>query len=109
MTDLQTARKAAERGIASSSQHAGPEWQEVGISALRLFLRWNAKMIGNYEEFTMEEARLWMASQGVGMPDELRAFGALTQRAIREGLIEQAGFARTNSSNRSFKQTYRAA
>lgn len=109
MNTLQSAKAAGERGIASSEQHAGKEWQEQAVTAARLFLRWNDKHF-NGLEFTIEQLRTWAYSHGLTMPAEERAWGAATRRLVREGLIQGTGlYLKAMSSHLSPKPSYRRA
>lgn len=93
---------AGEVGIASSAAHAeddAPGWLERAVDALRRFA-WTVP------DFTIEEAR---AAMHVDPPAELRAWGAVTQTAVRRGIIERTGgFRSAESSNGSPKPVYRA-
>lgn len=95
---------AGEIGIASSHEHAEtdePGWTDRAVDALRAFARTAA-------EFTIEQARACLIDR-VGEPDELRAWGAVTQAAQRRGFIERTGAYRPAiSSNGSPKPVYRA-
>lgn len=105
---LKSARQRADRGIKSSAQHAeqdAPGWQEDAMHYLRWFCRLMARRTCN--QFHIEAFRQWAASKGLKQPEELRSYGALTQRAIREKLIHPTGlYARAVSSNLSPKMIY---
>ena len=108
MTPTQKAKALAERGIASSADHAGKEWQDQAVAAARLFVRWNDRVLENIP-FTMEQLRLFCEPKIDECP-ELRAWGAVTRRLKAEGIIEPTGdYALANSSNRSPKPLYRRA
>ncbi len=101
----QEARSRAERGIKSSADHAGREWQDQAVAAARLFVRWNERGYGG-EPFTMEEVREW-ASIRIDDPPDLRAWGAVTRRLKSEGIIRPTGgYAKAASSNLSPKPLY---
>jgi hypothetical protein len=103
-----SARKKAERGIASSAEHAGKEWQDQAVTAARLFVRWNDKECAG-TSFTMEEVRTWCSIR-IDDPPDLRAWGAVTRRLKSEGIITPTGFyAKAASSNLSPKPLYRRA
>jgi hypothetical protein len=103
-----SARKKAERGIASSAEHAGKEWQDQAVTAARLFVRWNERVLENHP-FTMEQLRLFCEPKIDECP-ELRAWGAVTRRLKAEGIITPTGFyAKAASSNLSPKPLYRRA
>ncbi len=77
--DMFSAHTAGEAGIASSAEHAGDEWLDVAhaaVVALPLGLRFIA-------------SELWDKIEGE--PPELRAMGAVIQRAKKAGLIAKTG------------------
>lgn len=107
MTIKQMAEALAARdaGMASALQHAeddAPGWGERAYQALsgvfRLFGR---------QDITMEHARFHAHARGLDVPDEQRAFGPVTQKLIRDGIIEPVGYAAAASSHGSIKRTYR--
>lgn len=104
MVELMTAREAAEHGIKSSSEHAGDSWNDDAFH----YLRWySALMFRKGQTFHIEKFRQWAYSKGLPKPPEERAFGALTQKAIRMGLITPTGmYARALSSHLSPKMIY---
>lgn len=109
MTTLQSAKAAGERGIASSEQHAGKEWQEQAVTACRLYLRWNDKY-WNGIDFNIDQLRTWAYDHGLPRPAEERAWGAATRRLVKEGLIARTGlYLRAVSSHLSPKPSYRRA
>lgn len=104
MTALQQARAKGEAGIKSSSEHAGESWNEDAFHYLRWFA---ALMYRKGQTFHIEKFREWAYAKGLPKPPEQRAFGALTQKAIRMGLITPTGlYARALSSNLSPKMIY---
>lgn len=107
MTAKTQASAKAERGIRSSEEHAGKEWQDQAVAAARLFVRWHERRGKIW--FTVEELRLWCQPRIDAAPD-LRCWGAATRRLKAENVIEATGFyAPANSSNRSPKPLYRRA
>lgn len=108
MTATQKAKARAKRGIASSAEHAGKEWQDQAVAAARMFVRWNDRVYAG-QPFIMEDVRHWCEAR-IDAPKEARAWGAATRRLKAEGIIEPTGFyALANSSNRSPKPLYRRA
>lgn len=104
--DMARALERRDDGIASSAQHAEevqPGWQEMAYG----WLEWWVDSVAAYPSFTMEEFRTHPSIIEMDQPAELRAYGALTQRAIRHGLIEKVGYAPAVSSNGSPKALYR--
>ncbi len=108
MTALQQARAKGEAGIQSSAQHAEedvPGWQQDAMHYLRWYCRLMARRTCN--QFHIEAFRQWAAAKGLKQPSELRSYGALTQRAIREKVIAPTGlYARAVSSHLSPKMIY---
>lgn len=99
------AKKQAERGIKSSADHAGKEWQDQAVAAARMFVRVNDRVLQN-KPFTMEQLRLFCAPKIDACP-ELRAWGAVTRRLKAEGIIQPTGgYAKAASSNLSPKPLY---
>ena len=96
-----SARKKAERGIASSAEHAGSAWCESAAVYVRWFFRIHRK------PQTMESCRMWAYERGLAIPPEERAWGSVTQRAIREKtIVPTGGYAKAGSSNLSPKALY---
>lgn len=103
--NTQIARSKAERGIKSSADHAGKEWQDQAVAAARLFVRWNERVYEG-QPFIMEDLRRWCTFR-IDEPAELRAWGAVTRRLKAEGIIEPTGgYAKAVSSNLSPKALY---
>jgi hypothetical protein len=100
------ARTRRERGIVSSILHAdddAPGWADRAYAYLIRYAATQARA------FTIEDFRLWALDHGLDEPPELRAFGGITQRAIRNGVIARVGFAPTAASNGSHRGVYVAA
>lgn len=101
------ALKARDEGMASSANHAevdAPGWGERAYQAV--YDCGYLRMI--VSGWTMEEARAACHHfMKLDEPEELRAWGSVTQRLIRDGIIEPVGFARSASSRGSMKRTYR--
>lgn len=85
------------RAIAAARRHA-PGWEDDALAAVRRFAE-------THEHFIAEDARAT-----VELPEGVdgRAFGAVMQRARRDGLVVADGFAPANSSNRSPKVRWRS-
>lgn len=118
MTALSAARAKGDRGIASSINHAGDAWADSALT----MVRWFAKVKQRqhyldedhneivYPAWTMEECRLWAAAHDLPEPPDARAWGAVTRRALSEGLIVRTGqFRPTAASNGGLKALYRKA
>jgi hypothetical protein len=96
---------ARDEGIASSVAHANddaPGWSQRAYDAVI-----DSPYIRRFREFTMERASLWLYADGLDVPAEKRAWGAVTQRLLRDGIIEPVGYAKAASSHGSPKRTYR--
>lgn len=102
--NMAEALKARDNGIESAKNHAetdAPGWSDRAYKTIRLMASVTTT------EWTMEQARAACYACGLDKPDEERAFGAVTQRLIRDGIIEPVGYARAASSNGAIKRTYR--
>lgn len=123
MTALQKARAAADKGIASSAEHAEsdiPGWGDMALTMVRWFAKVkNRQWEGSDKPFkwktaepgwTAEECRLWCSAHDLPEPTELRAWGSVIQHALREKLIvKTGGFRATAASNGGLKALYRKA
>jgi hypothetical protein len=96
------AEQAAAAGIRDAVDHANrvePNWSEQALAALRAFA------LQHPEPFTIEAARAAMDT--LPLPPDLRAWGAVTQRAIRLGIVRRTGtFARRAASHNSPTMLY---
>lgn len=102
--DMARALERRDEGIASSAQHAEevqPGWGERAYRAVQC-----SGYLAS-ESFTMDFARQWLYACGLDIPPEERAWGAVTQKLVRDGIIEPVGYAPAASSNGSPKRTYR--
>lgn len=96
---------AGQAGMTSSAAHAeddAPGWAERAFASVRD----HYIIFGNITPFTMEDARSWAYAMGLDRPAEERAWGSVTQRLVRERVIEPVGYAPATSSNGSPKRTY---
>lgn len=103
--DFDAARARRDAGIASSTQHAdddAPGWCDRAFDLLCIYASQQPT------PWTCETFRPWAYAQGLPVPAEERAWGGITQRALRRGVIERVGFAPTAASNGSPKGTYLA-
>jgi hypothetical protein len=105
MSDLSGARERAQDGIERAVEHAdrvSPGWSDLALFHLQRDVRHRAA------PFTIEKVRLDIAPL-LPEPTDGRAWGAVTQAAIRRGVIVRTGqFAPAVSSNGSPKPLYRA-
>lgn len=101
---LLEARARGQTGIESSAKHAehdAPGWGELAQTVLRWYLRRHDR------PFTFEEVRLWSELHDLPRPPELRAWGSVAQRALRDGVIRKTGAYRaTAASNGSARALY---
>ena len=103
--DFQAARARRDQGMASSEAHANddaPGWSDQCFVLLCRFVDERT------EPFTIEDFRPWAYSRGLSKPAEERAFGGVTQRAIRQGVMVRVGYKPTASSNGAVRATYAA-
>lgn len=106
LQDMAAALAARDAGMQSSAEHAEdvqPGWGDLAANVASFCL-------GYYGQpcFTMEELRLWCSWHALPEPPDMRAWGSVTVRLIREGIIEKTGqFAPATSSHGSPKPTYR--
>jgi len=99
------AQTRREEGIVSSILHADraqPDWPE------RAFVYLVNYTATHKTPFTIEMFRYWAREKGLDDPPDLRAFGGVTQRAIRRGVIRRVGFQPTAASNGSCMPLYEA-
>lgn len=103
---LDLAVSRGKTGMKRAADHAdndSPGWTERAYQALRSYVEGRL----HSETFTIEQARE-VAGLLVDEPPDGRAWGAVTQRAIRAGLIVRTGeYAPAASSNGSPKPLYR--
>src|SRR5882762_9497778 len=100
------ARGAANVGIqraADATERRCDGWQELAVEALRQFAR------KQFDAFTIEAARVQIAAT-LPAPKNLKAWGAVTQRALALGFIvhREGEYGPCASSNCSIKRKYRA-
>lgn len=91
--DITFARQARDKGIKKAVDHADevhPSWSQIAYGHFRTYV---AQQKG---PFLIEEYREWVKDL-IEAPPSLRAFGALTMKAAREGLIRQVGFAKVRN------------
>lgn len=97
-----------DQGISSSAQHAEqdvPGWGERALEYVRLYAEVHVDASGS--SWTMENCRVWATHVGLPEAPEARAWGAVTQKAIRQGIIRKTGqYAPAASSNGSPKPLY---
>lgn len=101
--DFEAARARRDAGMHASEAHADatvPGWSD---QAFALLCRYASEQPAPW---TCEAFRWWAAANGLADPPDSRAFGGITQRAIRRQVIERVGYAPAASSNGSPKPLY---
>ena len=101
--DFTAARGRRDAGMASSLAHAlsdCPTWAE---QAFRLLVQYVSE---HTHPFTIEHFRPWAYMHGLPRPVEERAFGGVTCKALKAGVIVKVGYAPAASSNNSPKALY---
>lgn len=93
--DLFTGKELKQGGIQLAADHADqtyPGWQDQAINNLKYFLLWNNS------PFMCETFRIFAETEcELTPPPHARAYGAVMQRAKREGLIEHAGIGQVSN------------
>ena len=87
---MEGGRSLAQAGIAAAAAHSGQPWQDSAFASLQSFI---ASAQARPLVFMAEQARSWAEKRGLAEPPDPRAWGAVMQRAKREGLIHGAGYA----------------
>ncbi len=93
--EFEAAAIRRDRGVlnaAIGAEHAQPGWS---ISAYE-FLRGHAE---KHAQFMAEDVLKHMRIEGLQLPVDGRALGAIFQRGAREGLIKKIGYAPAATSN----------
>ena len=82
----------------SSAKRASPTWWPGALAAVRAYA-------SSHELFLAEDVR---ATDLAPREVDKRAWGSVMRAACREGIVEHAGFAPANSSNRGPKNLWRS-
>jgi hypothetical protein len=96
---------ARDEGIASSMAHANddaPGWSQRAYDNIA-----RNPGLKRHAGFTMEVARAYAWGHGLDSPPDLRAWGGVTLRLIRDGVLVRIGYAPAASSHGSPKALYR--
>lgn len=101
--DFTAAKARRDSGMSSSLTHADDVEAGWSDHAYGLLVRYAGEQS---HPFTIEGFRWWAASHGLADPPDSRAFGGVTQRAIRRSVIVRVGYAPAASSNGSPKPIY---
>ncbi len=102
--DFDAATMAAEKGIQSSADHADADEEGWTFQALGMLTAFAAE---HPQPFLIEEARVWAIAKGLPIPDNQKAWGAVTRMAVAKKRIEKCGAAAAASSNHSLKHLWR--
>jgi hypothetical protein len=104
-TPMEAAHARRDAGMASAAEHAehdAPGWGQRAYDAIVASPYLRAE-----PAWTMEFARQWVYACGLDQPTEERAWGPVTRKLMRDGMIEAVGYDAAASSNGSPKRTYR--
>lgn len=102
---MRLARDRAERGIVSSILHAERSADGWSERAYAYLCAW--AVMHRDDPFTLEDFRVAALEQGLDPPPDMRAFGGVTLRAIRRGVIKPTGrYRATVSSSGGVKPLY---
>lgn len=99
------ALRARDDGMIRASEHAemdAPGWSDRAYDAVCC-----NGLLAKELWWTIDYARQWLYACGLDQASSERAWGALTQRLLKDGKIERVGFERSASSRGSYKPTYR--
>lgn len=89
--DQPTARELATEGMNRAVEHAdrvNQHWSVEAGQLLRIYAQIN-------HEFMTEDLRVWAHKKGLPLPPDPRAWGAVVQAAVRDGIIIRDRFAMT--------------
>ena len=100
-TREEIARQRGTDGMQRAADPATREWQDKAVGYVRLYAVVHA-------EFLAESARAMAEHDGLPVPPSKKAWGAVMQRAAREGIVERIGYAPACSSNGAPKCLWRA-
>lgn len=103
VTSIEKAIERKDAGISSSASRANessPGWADRAYSYMVKFASLTES------PWTVEQFRHWAMSNGLDKPVEERAYGAVTMRALRHGVMVRIGFAPAASSNCGAKPLY---
>lgn len=95
-------RKKVDEKIEQVGENAGSAWVEAALDKVREFAEQ-----ANEQPFVIEAVREF-AADTLPEPHDGRAWGTVTRRAAKEGIIERIGYVPTRSSNYSPKCLWRA-
>lgn len=92
-TQLSFGQQARDKGIAKAITNAdrvSPSWSGRCYEFFKTFVRMQN------EPFKIEEFRDWVEDK-IENPPSLRAYGAITMKAARKGIIRHVGYAKVTN------------
>jgi hypothetical protein len=107
LIDYINASERRDLGIETAHANAEdktPGWTDRALAYVVRFLEGRGD-----RTFLTEDVRAFAESCGLAYPPDGRAWGAVTQKASRRGIIDKVGYAPAKSSNLSPKVLWRAA
>ena len=99
-----TLGESAGNAALAKANRRDPEFSARFMALLRQFA-----IQRRYRPWTAETFRLWAYDRGLSQDCDARACGPLIKKAVRDGLIVNAGYAPTVSSRGSVRATYTRA
>lgn len=102
MADALARRDAGMASVAEHAEQSSPGWGARAFASVRD----HYIFFGESVPFTMEQARRWAYGMGLEEPPDDRAWGPVTRKLVRDGILEPVGYAPAESSNGSPKRTY---
>ncbi len=101
LTEARTLGESAGNAALAKANRRDPEFSARFMALLRQFA-----IQRRYRPWTAETFRLWAYDRGLPQDCDARACGPLIKKAVRDGLIVNAGYAPTVSSRGSVRATY---
>lgn len=92
-TQLSFGQQARDKGIEKAITNAdrvSPSWSVRAYEFFKTFVRMQN------ESFRIEEFRDWVEDK-IENPPSLRAYGAITMKAARKGIIKHVGYAKVTN------------
>jgi hypothetical protein len=101
---IEAARERGHGAASAAADHSDRIESDWTVRATQMLVAYAHEVA---RPFLVEEARRWALEHGLPEAVEPRAWGAVTQRASRDGVIEAAGYRSAVSSNGSPKVLWR--
>ena len=96
-----TLGESAGNAALAKANRCDPDFSARFMALIRMFA-----IQRRYRPWTAETFRLWAYDRGLSKDCDARASGPLIKKAVRDGLIINAGYAPTVSSRGSVRATY---